>query len=88
MPTHITRVAVPRLSWLTFASDAAIIALWGTGLLLIAVFAAAMERRRHNRDRIGQPDRVGWMPWTGVFFVSLVVGAGLLVAALPGLLGG
>lgn len=71
-----------------FASDAAILALWGGGLLLVAALAIGMERRRHNRDRIGAPDRVGLVPWTGVFLLSSVAGAGLLAMSLPALLSG
>ena len=79
-------LAEPR--WLLFASDAAILALWGAGLLAAALLALAMDRRRHRRDRLGAPDRVGWAPWTGLFLVCAVVGGGLLAASLPGLLRG
>lgn len=73
--------------WLLFASDALLVALAGTGMLLLAVFAALMDWRRQRRDRLGAPDRVGWMPWTGLLLASVVSGFGLLAAALPGLLG-
>lgn len=75
-------------AWLLFASDAALVALWGGALLMLAAMAALMERRRHNRDRLGAPDRVGWVPWTIVSLIAAVCGAGLLAAALPGLLAG
>lgn len=74
-------------AWLLFASDAVIVALWGAGFIAAAMLALVMERRRHRRDRIGAPDRVGWVPWTGVFLFCAVAGAGLLAAAVPGLLG-
>ncbi|MBL8655903.1 MAG: hypothetical protein JNJ92_00930 [Altererythrobacter sp.] len=74
--------------WLLFASDAALLALWGGAFLVAAVVAMVMDRRRHNRDRIGTPDRVGWVPWTLVFLVCGVIGAGLLVASLPALMRG
>lgn len=75
-------------AWLLFASEAAVVALWGAAFLAAAVVALVMERRRHRRDRLGGPDRVGWMPWTGLFLLGAVVGCGLVAAALPGLLGG
>lgn len=75
-------------AWLLFASDATVLALWGAGFLGAAMAALAMERRRHRRDRLGAPDSVGWVPWTGVFLLCAVVGAGLLATALPGLFSG
>ena len=75
-------------AWLLFASDAVIVALWSAGFLAAAGLALLMDRRRHRRDRVGAPDRVGWVPWTGLFLFCAVTGAGLFAAALPGLLGG
>lgn len=75
-------------AWLLFASEATVVALWGAGFLAAAIAALVMERRRHRRDRLGAPDRVGWVPWTGLFLVTAVMGCGLIAAALPGLLGG
>lgn len=71
--------------FLTFASDAAILALWGGGLLLLAGFALLMERRRHKRASL---HGVGWVPWTGIFLTCVVVGGGLLAVAVPGMLQG
>jgi len=68
--------------WLLFASDSAVMALWGAGFLVAAVIALAMDRRRHKRDRLGAPDRVGWVPWTSVFMLCAVLGGGLLAASL------
>lgn len=75
-------------AWLLFASDAAILALWGAVCIALATAALLMERRRHRRDRLGAPDRVGWVPWTLVFLVLAVSGAGLLAVAMPPLIGG
>ncbi len=71
--------------FLTFASDADILALWGAGFLLFALFTLLMERRRLKRARI---DGVGWVPWTGLFLTCAVVGGGLLAVAIPGILRG
>ncbi|MDG6078729.1 hypothetical protein E3U23_05925 [Erythrobacter litoralis] len=71
--------------FLLFASDAAILALWGLGAVLIALAALVMEHRRNRRTRI---DHVGWVPWTGIFLAFAVIGGGLLVAAIPPLLAG
>jgi multisubunit Na+/H+ antiporter MnhE subunit len=68
--------------WLLFASDSAVMALWGAGFLVAAVIALVMDRRRHKRDRLGAPDRVGWVPWTSVFMLCAVLGGGLLAASL------
>lgn len=66
--------------FLLFASQADIVALWGAGLLMLAAMAAIMERRRMKRAQI---NRVGWVPWTGLFLTCAVVGGGLLAVALP-----
>ena len=75
--------AMPK--FLTFASDADILALWGAGFLLFALVALYMERRRLKRARI---DGVGWVPWTGLFLTCAVVGGGLLAVAVPGIIRG
>ena len=75
--------AMPQ--FLTFASDADILAIWGTAFLLFALVSLAMERRRLKRARI---DGVGWVPWTGLFLTCAVVGGGLLAVAVPGIIKG
>lgn len=69
-------------AFLTFASDAEIAALWGGGFLALALLAWLAEARRIRRARI---DRVGWVPWTGVFLLCTVVGVGLLALSIKGL---
>lgn len=81
----ISDAEMKRPSFLTFASDAEVLALWGALFLALALGALAGERVRQKRSRI---DRVGWIPWTGVFLASAIVGGGLLAMAVPGLLRG
>lgn len=72
-------------SFLTFANQAEIMALWGAVFLLLAILAFAGEYLRMRRARI---DRVGWMPWTQIFLGCAVIGGGLLALAVPGLMAG
>ncbi len=66
-----------------FASDAELLAFTGATLLVLAGFAALMERRRMKRAAL---NRVGWMPWTGLFLTLAIIGGGLLSVAMPVLL--
>lgn len=75
------RRMLSELSGLRFASDATYAAIGGGALLLIALVALWAERRRVKRTRI---DAVGWMPWTRVFFFSLLFGISLLMMAVKG----
>lgn len=68
-------------SWMLFATDGDLLALWGGACLLVALVALAMDRRRHNRDRIAAADRVGWMPWTLIFLIGAMAGLGLIAAS-------
>lgn len=69
-------------AWLLFASDADRLMLWGAAFVIVALVALAMDRRRHNRDRILAADRVGWVPWTMIFLIGAVLGLGLFAVAL------
>ena len=71
--------------FLLFASDAELAAFWGGVFLLIALICMLMERRRSRRREI---NRVGWMPWTGLFLVFSVFGGGLLALSVPVILRG
>ena len=71
--------------FLLFASDAELAAFWGGTFLLIALICMVMERRRSKRREI---NRVGWMPWTGLFLVFAVFGGGLLALSVPVILRG
>ena len=69
---------------IVFANDAERFAALGVACWLVSALALVAERRRNRRSRI---DRVGWMPWTGVFLTFAVLGGGLIYMALPGLMG-
>ncbi|MFI8666693.1 hypothetical protein ACIGGE_09690 [Qipengyuania sp. NPDC077410] len=71
--------------FLLFASDAELAVFWGGIFLLIALSCMLMERRRSRRREI---NRVGWMPWTGLFLVFAVFGGGLLALSVPVILRG
>ena len=71
--------------FLVFANEAQLAALWAAGFLVMAGVARAAESRRIRRARI---DRVGWVPWTGLFLVCSVIGVTLMALAAKGLLSG
>jgi len=68
-------------------SDAAQLALAGGGLWLFAGFAGVMERRRARGRDLARLERVGWVPWTGLFILAAILGGGCLVISLPVMLG-
>jgi hypothetical protein len=68
-----------------FASDAEIAALCGLAVLALAALTRYAESRRLRRARI---DRVGWMPWTGLFLVLAVIGMTLTGLGVMGLIKG
>ena len=51
--------------FLAFASDAKLLLFTGLACWTFAVFAWLAERRRGKRADL---DRVGWVPWTGLFW--------------------
>lgn len=78
--------AMPQVhAFLTFASDADIMALWGTAFVALGLLANYAERRRMRRARI---DRLGWVPWVPIFLACLVIGGGLLAFSLPKVIAG
>lgn len=70
---------------LIFASEADLVALAGAGLVVLSFIALAADRLRLKRKQL---DRVGWVPWTGLFIIGLMAGAGLIALALPKALAG
>lgn len=61
------------------------LALVGAGFVAFGLFANAMERRRVRRASI---DKVGWVPWLGLFMACTVIGGGLLMIAVPSIMRG
>jgi len=72
-------------AFLTFASDAEIMAAWGAIFVAVAVLASLAERYRMKTARL---DRLGWMPWTSIFAFSAIIGGGLLMYSLPTVIAG
>ncbi len=75
------------LQQLTFASDAAMLALSGVGCWVFAGFCLVMERLRNARRSLERLERVGWVPWTNLFVGAAIIGGGLLATSLPVVLG-
>lgn len=74
--------------FILFASDAELMALWGAGFVVLALAALWLERRRNRQDPLQRINRVGWVPWTSLFMLSLLIGGGLLAYSLPTVLFG
>lgn len=70
--------------WL--ASDGARLTMMGAMCWIIAGLAALMEWRRNKTRPVEQLERVGWVPWTGLFLTTAWIGTGLLFLGVPALL--
>jgi len=70
-----------ELHQLRFASDASFAALWGVGLLLLSGVALWADIKRAKRKHV---DRVGWVPWTKIFYISALLGVTLVIMAIKG----
>ena len=70
---------------LLFASDATLLSLAGFILLVLAGLAGWMDYRRQKR---GDINRVGWVPWTPIFLSLAMLGCGLLAMAVPAMVRG
>jgi hypothetical protein len=66
-------------------SDAGQVAVIGAMLWALAGFCALMEWRRSRRRKrdFARLEQVGWMPWTGLFMLTALLGAGCLAMSLP-----
>ncbi|MFM7349055.1 MAG: hypothetical protein ACKO01_06145 [Erythrobacter sp.] len=69
-------------------SDAGQLAVLGGGLWVIAALAGLMEWRRSRRRNLARLEQVGWVPWTTLFMLTAMLGAGILALSLPAVLKG
>ncbi len=69
-------------------SDASQLAIIGGALWVVAAVAALMEWRRSRRRDLARLEQVGWMPWTGLFMLAAMLGAGCLAMSLPAVISG
>ena len=72
---------------LTFASDAVLLAGAGAVCWVLAAVCLVMERRREKRRSLERLERVGFVPWTGLFLGLAIMGGGCLAMSLPVVLG-
>ncbi|MGB3737901.1 MAG: hypothetical protein WA948_00955 [Pontixanthobacter sp.] len=73
-----------RAYWI-FASEAELVGIAGLVMVGVALFALFAEKRR---NRVARIDRMGWVPWTGVFMASAMIAAALFALALKGIAAG
>ncbi len=64
-------------NWITFHPAAAV----AIAALGVAIIASLADRRRSRRTDI---NRIGFMPWQGVFMCAMFVSFGALIYALKG----
>lgn len=69
-------------------SDAAQLAWIGGGLWLLAGLFTLMDRRRARARNLARLEQVGWVPWTALFLLAAMLGAGFLAMALPAVMKG
>lgn len=69
-------------------SDAAHLAWLGAGLWVLAGVFTLLERRRARARDLARLEAVGFMPWTTLFVLCAMLGAGLLTMALPAMMKG
>lgn len=76
---------MPLETFITFASEAEMVGLYGLALIVAAIVTSYLERRRLKRASI---DHVGWVPWFAISFVCMILGAGLIALAVKGIAAG
>ena len=52
---------------------------------MLGIGCLFMDGRRFRRAAI---DRVGWVPWTGLFLMCMIVAGGLIALGLPAWIAG
>ncbi|WP_298302066.1 hypothetical protein [uncultured Erythrobacter sp.] len=72
---------------LTFASDAALLAVAGLACWVLAGVCLLMDKRREKYRSVDRLERVGFVPWTGLFLGLAIIGGGCLAMSLPVVLG-
>ncbi len=75
----------PLRDYLTFASEAEIVGLWGLAMVLVALLALWAEKRR---NKVAKFDNVGWVPWTAIFMTSAMIAAACIALAAKGIIAG
>ena len=79
------RAAMDFERFITFASEAELVGLWGLGFIVTALVALFAEKHRNKHARL---DRIGWVPWTAIFMVCAMIGGGLIALAAKGIIAG
>ena len=75
------------INQIALSSDAAILAMVGAAFWVLAAFCALMERRRNKGRSLERLEKVGWVPWTGIFVGCMIIGGGCLAMSLPVVIG-
>lgn len=79
--------AMEFMNPLTFASDAALLAFAGLSCWALAGVCLVMDKRREKHRSVDRLERVGFVPWTGLFLGLAIIGGGCLAMSLPVVLG-
>lgn len=79
--------AMEFINPLTFASDAALLATGGLACWVLAGICLIMDKLREKRRSLDRLERVGFVPWTGLFLGLAIIGGGCLAMSLPIVLG-
>ncbi len=69
------------------ASDAERMAVAGAAFWVVGGLCALMEWRRGRSRSVERLERVGWVPWTGIFLMCAMIGGGCLALSLPVVIG-
>ena len=75
------------LHQLIFASDALRLAIAGAMCWLLAGLCLLLEQLRVRGRKVERLEKVGWVPWTGLFMALAIIGGGCLAMSLPVVLG-